>query len=197
MLIESRIKPAPPKPFRTITLFGSTYQFKPVLPGRYVAAVTEPKHIDTFLANPAYAEFTETLPSAELQRGAPAPVDPVGASAVTETIALAKDALPETAADVGDEVDAEESDEAEPGDDAAEDVAVADSGAWPTSVADEAAALLRQPLAKLPVAIGSATSVTVVECALAMEKNKVGRQKPRAAVIELLEGTLRDIAAAG
>lgn len=191
MLIESRIKPVAPKVVRNITLFGTRYEFKPILPGRYVAAVTVQQHIDTFLANPAYAEFTDELPGATLQRAAPPaqPVDPVPPVTV-----LTKDELPEGGEGEGDEVEEEPEDD---GEDLAAGGASDDASEWPTAVADEAAALLRNPPAKLPVAIGKVTGIKVLHCAIALERNKTGRQTPRAAVIELLESTLRDIAAAG
>ncbi|MGL6290514.1 MAG: hypothetical protein ACRC2H_07510 [Silanimonas sp.] len=196
MLIESRIKPVAPKPYRTITLFGQTYDFKPLLPDRFVAEVTNRKHIETFLANPAYSEFKDTLPGATLQRspapaiGGTVPATPQPPAPITETT---KDALPE-----GGETDAGDEGEGD-GEDAEGDDngAPADAGTWPTAIADEAATLLRLSPDKLAVAVSKVTTKDVLSCALALEKNKTGRQKPRDAVIGLLEATLRDIAAAG
>lgn len=199
MLIESRIKPVPPKTVRTITLFGTPYEFKPVIPGRFVANVTQQKHIDTFLSNPAYAEFKDEIPSATLQRSAPAqPPAPVAPAPIAPAgPVVPKDELPE-----GDDTQGEDDgdDDAEGGEgdeDLAAGGATDDPGEWPTAIADEAATLLRNAPAKLAVAIGKVTDIKVLHCALALEKNRSGRQTPRQAVVELLEGTLRDIAAAG
>lgn len=191
MLIESRIKPVAPKVVRNITLFGTAYEFKPILPGRFVAQVTQQSHIDTFLANPAYTEFKDELPSATLQRPTPDAPAPV---ALTPTPILTKDELPDGGDDGADETD-------ETGEDDGEDLAAGgasdEPGQWSTAIADEAAALLRNPAANVATAISKVTHVDVIRCALAMERNRTGKQKPRTSVIELLEGTLRDIAAAG
>ena len=194
MLIESRIKPVAPKTYRTITLFGTTYEFRALLPNRYVADVADAKHAKTFLDNPAYAKFDGELPAPALQRGAA--TEPVNAVIQPTAVAVTtKDELPESG-------DAEAEDEAEETTDEAgeEDLAAGgasdEPGEWSTAVADEAAVLLRNPPAKLAVAIGKVTHIDVLRCALALERNKTGKQKPREDVVALIEGTLRDIAAA-
>lgn len=196
MLIESRIKPVAPKVVRNITLFGTRYVFTPVLPGRFVAQVTDELHIKTFLGNPAYAEFKDELPAATLQRGeptpAPAPTQPVDPAPPAPLIT--KDKLPEGGEDPDDEEEGEGEDD---GEELAAGGASDEPGEWSTAVADEAAALLRNPAASIATAVSKVTQVDVIRCALAMERKRTGKQKPRASVIELLEGTLRDIAAAG
>lgn len=194
MLIESRIKPVAPKVVRNITLFGTRYVFTPVLPGRFVAQVTDELHIKTFLDNPAYAEFKDELPTATLQRGeptpAPTPAQPVDPTPPTPI--LTKDELPEGGEEPTDEQEGEDD-----GEELAAGGASDEPGEWSTAIADEAAALLRNPAASIATAVSKVTQVDVIRCALAMERNRTGKQKPRASVIELLEGTLRDIAAAG
>lgn len=186
MLIESLLKPGKGLTFRTITLFGTRYEFRPLIPDRYVADVTDDKHVQTFLAVPtAYRQFDPAeLPGATLSRGSAATT--INAVITGETT---KDPLP-----TPDEADVTDVDD---GEDLADGGASDDPGEWPTAVADEAAKLLSDSAKDIGAALGRVTSLEVVKCALALERHKTGGQKPRKGVIELLEQTLKDAAAAG
>lgn len=183
MLIESLIKPGKGLAFRTITLFGTRYEFRPLIPNRYVADVADDKHVQTFLAVPtAYRQFDPAeLPGATLSR----------ATTINAVITgePAKEPLP-----APNDADVTEVDD---GEDLADGGASDDPGEWPTAVADEAAKLLADSAKDIGAALGRVTSLEVVKCALALERHKTGGQKPRKGVIELLEQTLKDAAAAG
>lgn len=84
MQLESKIKPRS-KPTRTVTVFGQTYVFKEIagLPGRYVATVTDPAHIEALISSGGYAEFTDKVPTATL-KSAPQPTEQELAEQVLE-----------------------------------------------------------------------------------------------------------------
>jgi len=202
MLIESLIKPSDNQA-RNITLFGTPYRFTPVLPGRFVAEVIDRKHAETFLSNPAYRQFTDALPAATLKRGAE-PASLVATAMPTSPV-VPKDELPEVdAAEAGygesdddDDGGGENSEGGPSSEHTAAPAPAAVTEKWTTAIADEAATLLRNSQATLGAAIGRVSSLNVLRCALAIEQSKIGRQKPRTAVIGLIEAALRDAAAAG
>lgn len=78
MLIETLLKPTR-KPHRDIDVFGRHYAFKEIVPGRFVAEVTEVRAIEALLKTQKYVEFTDQLPPAKLGLAlalneAPAPI---------------------------------------------------------------------------------------------------------------------------
>lgn len=174
MLIEFLRRPS--KPTRTVECFGQKYVFKEIIPGRWVAEVSDPKAAKALTDTGAYRAFTDTLPASTLSAPTPAPAAPPATPApvVAATAVVTPPAdQTQTPTDAGGQGEgaptfADNATAPPPADAALEDAA-------------------KQLLAGVPTQVRKAAKTAekdVLVRALAIEQ---AQEKPRASVVALLQ----------
>lgn len=189
MFIESKIKPTPPKPTRTMGIGGTNYVFADANnDGHFIAQVHNREHAAALLAIPsAYCLYSA---SPKLTRGGPPPAKTADELAEEARVAEADAANKATAEQA--EKDAVEK--------AAADAQLAADAALAAQLTDytpeviaEAKTLLAGDEKKLATATGSVSGRATIACALHIEQVA---EKPRTKVVKVLGDALALLPAA-